>query len=248
MPVTYHRDDEDLIPVPTRHVAVLSKDTEHTIHTGGEVSLDVAESTAHEAHLEPVRKTHEDIKWNGTIVVSPLQEDHTDVAESDSNESTELETVSSDRSTRVKIRLGEEEEHHEPREEFPTETQAPPRSIPDFAERLNHAHVLNAEDEAVHSATIIEEETIHTDEHANAPSNSHAWTYTMAGFVVATCFIFAATNIFVEQVIYVDSVQGSHDLIRSMSRWYGIVSIQSIGDGTASIISSIRDMAYLKGE
>lgn len=168
--VTYHTDDSEIIPsLKSRHVTIESHDTEVSVVTDHEKELSV-QSEQENTKLKPTRTEEPEVKWNGTIVVSPLEEE--DVV-TEANESKEALHISPDHEHRVthKVKLHVNAPNKTPVSEVvttkvveeddaadtsiaittasPEDTAKPlPSRVPrphssSFTERLNHAHVLN---------------------------------------------------------------------------------------------------------
>lgn len=140
--VTYHKDESELIPTVTSvNVTVASSDKEEVIETHGEGGK-AHHLTVHEKDTEkdvPVFKPAEkgEVKWNGTIVVEPL-ETEAEKAESDYSKSN---TVPTER--HVKMR-SEKERNNKPNLVISDVSSDPLEAKKKFLERMNLAHELNA--------------------------------------------------------------------------------------------------------
>jgi hypothetical protein len=138
--VSYHRDDSDLIPLANAsdgaaHIEVQSRDREAqvSLNTGEHhVGIDQANTSQEPSTFAPTAKA--EIKWNGTIVVEPLEKE---VEEPLGNESgiAPLER-------HIRIHLGNER-NIKPNLVISDVSNDPLETKKRFLERMNLAHALN---------------------------------------------------------------------------------------------------------
>lgn len=140
--VTYHKDDSELIPTITSvKVAVASNDREEVVSTnveGGGTSHHLSVEAKDTEKDVPVFKPAEkaEVKWNGTIVVEPLETE----AESSVSDTRKNNTVPTERHVKMK---SENERNNKPNLVISDVSTDPLEAKKRFLERMNLAHELN---------------------------------------------------------------------------------------------------------
>lgn len=138
--VTYHNDDAELIP--TIAVKVVSNDTEEVVSTNHDGQrthhLDVLEKDTEKdvPVFTPAKKS--EVKWNGTIVVEPLEN------EADTVESASQKSATAPIERHVKI-YSEKERNNKPNLVISDVSSDPLEAKKRFLERMNLAHALNTQ-------------------------------------------------------------------------------------------------------
>lgn len=250
-PVRYSTDASDLLPaLAPRHIAVVSKDKEVDV-TPSTQQETVVRVTSEEssAHLDAVHVKHHQVKWNGTIVVAPL-EDQVEVEPEKVEQHVEL--LSEDKSERVKIHTEPEQvviettsEEQEMEIPVPVLTAKPSENelAPTFTDRLNHAHILNETSEEVTTAEELVAGKLTISREVQKPG---LVTNMLVGTVAVASIIFTAPTLALERVVHIQRDVSGYTERRVMSSSFALISLKTVQAESAVLISSVRNIAINK--
>ena len=241
--IKYHTDTEELLPQVSQehkvtleavHIAIATEDTTEKITPTIEQKLKI--KTSDEEQVVGFAKTEpREIKWNGTIVVSPLEsiadepdiEREISVQEGHSSEKAEVQ---------IHPALDERASRKIPIHRGISDRMLPGRER--FLVKLNQAHALNEENapEVAKLVTAVTPDGIESPILGKLP-------FILAG---ATFVCFIAASIFLQNIIRYDSGNGEVGSQALLHSGYGISSMGNVTSGFQNAVSSIRDMTSNK--
>lgn len=248
--VKYHSDDSELLPqLESRHLDIKSSDRETTITPKSETGVIVTSEEDHESTLHAVRSDHSDIKWNGTIVVSALDEPQESVEDDKSEKEAHIKPKITDGGRSVAVRVAKRTEEI-PEAELPqaemASEEAPQsrKEVPAFIDRLNHAHILNGQ---LEESTENEGGLTLPEQRPLTPrtvSSVAGFATTLLIGMVSIMLVFS--NLLIEKVVYVDHDESEQGAYRIMSLRYDFVSVDTIADKGATALLALRNIYDLQ--
>ncbi len=236
--IRYHRDDSELLPNTTPvHITAVSsdnRDTDHKLAISSEQKLEV-ENTEESSVLFNTKEKQE-IQWNGTIVLQPLEDTTTSLGDSGYKSSaTALSTVH--------LRVKDSEHATKPHVTLTQKVHDPLAVQERFLTRVNKAHDFNEVFEVPLNEKSRQTPKIEERRSARvAPTASPAESIVIPLLAGAGCLVFfLATTLFLQNIIeYVPSTSSSNTAGIFTSK-YTLSSVENVKMILLYTISAIRD-------
>jgi hypothetical protein len=242
-----------------RSIAVDSSDTEEAVTTNhgapeGQGTHHITIPINSKEDGTPVFKPveHGEVKWNGTIVVEPLESSF----EMNDSDGLKANTVSAERHLKMKL---EKERNNKPNLVISDVASDPLDAKRRFLERMNLAHALNArthrpavQKEALVTAPEVYRERAHTRAIPHTPhtasqaSGKHArhrlFSYAM-GAIATAGLVFLISSTFLESTSEYKAATGEHTSVFHST--FRVSSLESAAERLSERISGIRLLSQI---